>query len=80
MDLALSELKVGKEVPALNQQEFQIFLDKRKSPIRSTRKVTWLFKLCCNVFCEPTEWFVCFVKLYINLREASHQVEWERLA
>ena len=39
--------------------------------MRSTR----LFKLCCNVLCEFTEWFICFA----NVRAASHQVEWPML-
>ena len=29
-----------------------------KNTTRSTRRLTQLFKLCNNVFCEPTEWFI----------------------
>ena len=36
----------------------------------------WLFKLCCNVHCESIKWFIYFIKLYTNMRETSHQVEW----
>ena len=35
--------------------------------------LTWLFKPCCNVFCEPAKWFnYSFAKLYASMRAATH--------
>ena len=55
MELAMSEMKVHNEVPVLDSIGKN--LGKWKSTTRSTRKLTKLFKLCCNVFCHLAEWF-----------------------
>ena len=68
MDLAMSEMRVQNEVPVPDSTSKN--LDKLKSTMRNTRRLMWLFKLCCNVFCELVEWFISFAKLYTNVRAA----------
>ena len=62
-------------ISAQSSKMFEYFSADRKT---ATKSVTgWLikpFKACCNMpFCESTEWFIHFAKLYINTRAADQK-------
>ena len=64
----------------MGSKNFEHFLVSRKSRGKSTtRRLMQPLKLCCSVFCEPAEWFICFAKLYTDKRAASHQGKWMKL-
>ena len=76
MVLSTSETKVCNEVlvpEPFSSKNFKYFLARIKSTMKSsTRRLMQPFKQCCNVLCKPAEWFICFTKLYTNVRAASN--------
>ena len=60
MALSTSEMKVQNEVPVPEPARIlDISWQVKQRITRRTARFTQLFKLCCNVFYEPAEWFIC---------------------
>ena len=78
MDLAINEMKVQNTIPTLSQQGFFWLGSERAKQRAQVNLHNYTNELYCNVFCYPAEWFICFTKLYTNIRAASNQVEWAR--